>query len=280
MPRDLTPLLETISKGSEAPWLLAGPCAIEGPQTLEYAQQTAEALEGLACRWIFKASFDKANRTSLSSPRGVGLGPGLQILAEIRQRLQVPVVTDVHLPEQCAPAAEVADVLQIPAFLARQTDLLKAAGSTGAIVNLKKGQFMAPADMGPASKKLEASGARSVWLTERGTFFGYGRLVVDFTALAEMEALGFPVMLDATHSVQRPGSLGDQTGGDWTLAPLLLRAGAAAGYHGFFVETHPCPLSSPSDGPNMIPLENLREIMQEVLEIAEIRRRRARQLQP
>lgn len=264
-------VLAALCRGDQ-PLLIAGPCAIEGPQTLEYAQQTKEALDGLPLHWVFKASFDKANRTSSQSARGVGLSTGLEILAEVRRTLEVPVLTDVHLPEQCAPTAQVVDVLQIPAFLSRQTDLLTAAGRTGKIVNLKKGQFMAPQDLGPAAKKIEETGNSGIWLTERGTFFGYGRLVVDFCGLPEMRRTGFPVILDATHSVQRPGGLGDRTGGDWQLAPLLLRAGAAAGYDGFFTETHPRPTESPSDGPNMIPLDHLREVMEEVLAVAYARR--------
>ncbi len=253
--------------GDLVPLLIAGPCAIEGPQTVDYAHAIAEALHGLDLSWVFKASFDKANRTSAESGRGVGLAGGLALLAQIREDLGVPVLTDVHLPQQCAAAAEVADVLQIPAFLARQTDLLLAAGRTGRCVNVKKGQFMAPSDPAHAAAKITSCGNERVFLTDRGTFFGYGRLVVDFAALPELAAPGYPVVLDATHSVQQPGGLGDRSGGDWTLAPLLLRAAAAAGYDGFFVETHPQPLSSPSDGPNMIPLEHLREIIVEVLAV-------------
>lgn len=255
----------------QPPLLIAGPCVVEGPQTVEYALQTAEALDGLRCRWVFKASFDKANRLALGSGRGAGLEQGLPILAEVRRRLGVPVLTDVHLPDQCAPAAEVADVLQIPAFLSRQTDLLLAAAATGRAVNIKKGQFMAPADAVQAAEKVAGSGNRRVLLTERGTFFGYGRLVVDLAALPELQRAGFPVVLDGTHSVQEPGGLGDRTGGDWRRAPILLRAAAAAGYDGFFVETHPCPERSPSDGPSMIPLRHLREILEEVLAIAALR---------
>ncbi len=252
----------------DLPLLIAGPCAVEGTQTVEYAHAIAEALNGLPCHWSFKASFDKANRTSVDAQRGVGMDTGLQILADIKQQLQVPIVTDVHLPEQCKAAAEVADVLQIPAFLCRQTDLLVAAANTGAVVNIKKGQFLAPEGMAQAAAKVTESGNSKVWLTDRGTFFGYGRLVVDFAGLPEMQASGHPVLLDATHSVQRPGGLGDRTDGDWTLAPLLLRAAAAAGFDGYFVETHPDPLQSPSDGPNMIPLDQLREVMETVFAIS------------
>ncbi len=257
------------------PLVIAGPCVVEGRQTLEYALQIREALAGLPCQWIFKASFDKANRTSGGTSRGAGMAAGLAILAEARAMLGVPVLTDVHLPEQCAPAAEVCDVLQIPAFLCRQTDLLEAAAATGRAVNVKKGQFLAPADLKHAADKVRAAGPGPVLLTERGTFFGYGRLVVDFSALPELRAAACPLILDATHAVQRPGEADGKSGGDWTRAPILLRAGAAAGFDGFFTETHPEPLRSPSDGPNMIPTARLREILEETLAIAALRARAA-----
>ena len=258
---------------NDLPLLIAGPCAIEGRQTLDYAHAIKEVLTDLPCHWFFKASFDKANRTSATAQRGVGMQAGLQILADIKQQLKVPIVTDVHLPDQCAAVAEVADVLQIPAFLCRQTDLLTAAGATGKIVNIKKGQFLAPEGMAQAAGKVSAEGNQKIWLTDRGTFFGYGRLVVDYAGLPTMQSSGYPVLLDATHSVQRPGGLGDRTDGDWTLAPLLLRAAAAAGFDGYFIETHPTPLQSPSDGPNMIPLDRLHEVLSEVLEIAALCKR-------
>jgi 2-dehydro-3-deoxyphosphooctonate aldolase (KDO 8-P synthase) len=267
----LTDFLPECSSGSaDLPILIAGPCVIEGPQTLEYALAIQEALQGLPCHWLFKASFDKANRTSVEGGRGVGLSNGLETLAEIKSQLGVPLVTDVHLPEQCAPVAEVADVLQIPAFLCRQTDLLLAAGQTGKVVNAKKGQFLAPEGMAQVAQKIASTGNSRIWLTERGTFFGYGRLVVDFAGLPEMKRTGYPVLFDATHSVQRPGGMGDRTDGDWTLAPLLLRAAAASGFDGFFVETHPEPLASPSDGPNMIPLKHLRNVIEQTLQIAKL----------
>lgn len=249
-----------------APLLIAGPCAIEGPQTVDYAQATAEAIAGLDVQWVFKASFDKANRTSVGGGRGVGLESGLTILAEIKERLGVPVLTDVHLPEQCAPVAEVCDVLQIPAFLCRQTDLLQAAGATGKTVNIKKGQFLAPEGMAKAADKVRATGNGKVLLTERGTFFGYGRLVVDFSGFAAMRSAA-PLIFDATHSVQLPGGLGDRTGGDWEMAPQLLRAAAAVGCDGWFIETHPRPLESPSDGPNMVPLDHLRRVLEDALAV-------------
>jgi 2-dehydro-3-deoxyphosphooctonate aldolase (KDO 8-P synthase) len=250
----------------ELPLLIAGPCAIEGPQTIDYAHGIREAIDGLPVQWVFKASFDKANRTSAAGGRGVGLDGGLAILAQIREQLGISVLTDVHLPEQCAPVAEVCDVLQIPAFLCRQTDLLLAAGATGKTVNIKKGQFLAPGGMAKAADKVRAAGNDKVLLTERGTFFGYGRLVVDFAGFPEMRQAA-PLIFDATHSVQQPGGLGDRTGGDWQMAPVLLRAATAVGCDGWFLETHPRPLESPSDGPNMIPLAELRRVLEEALAI-------------
>jgi len=251
------------------PLLIAGPCAIEGRQTIDYAAQIQAQLAGLPLQWVFKASFDKANRTSVGGGRGVGLESGLDILREIRDSLGVPVLTDVHLPEHCAPVAEVCDVLQIPAFLCRQTDLLQAAGATGKAVNIKKGQFLAPEGMAQAAAKVTATGNPRVMLTERGTFFGYGRLVVDFAGFSAMRASGHPLIFDATHSVQQPGGLGDRTGGDWQMAPQLLRAAAAVGCDGWFIETHPSPLDSPSDGPNMIPLDQLRAVLESTLAVRE-----------
>ncbi|MFT7516427.1 MAG: 2-dehydro-3-deoxyphosphooctonate aldolase (KDO 8-P synthase) [Myxococcota bacterium] len=259
----LTPTL--LKLDSERPVLLAGPCAIEGPQTVDIACQIAEVIEGSGFNWVFKASFDKANRTASDSQRGVGLERGLDILAEIREKLQVPIVTDVHLPQHCAQVAAVADVLQIPAFLCRQTDLLCAAAETGRFVNIKKGQFLAPSAMQYAAGKVEACGNENIMLTERGTFFGYGGLVVDFASMPDFRYKDYPLILDATHSVQQPASEGSSTGGDWRRAPILLRAAAAAGYNGFFIETHPRPLESPSDGKNMIPLEHLRRVLDETL---------------
>ena len=249
------------------PLLIAGPCVVEGQQTLDYASQIQEVVALLPFEWVFKASFDKANRTAASSKRGIGLQEGLAILEQIKNQLGVPVLTDVHLPEQCAIAAEVVDILQIPSFLCRQTDLISAAAETGKAVNIKKGQFLSPADMKHAVGKVRSSGNDQVLVTERGTSFGYGHLVVDFSSLPVLKEAQAPVILDATHSVQRPGLGQGTTAGDWTLAPLLLKAGAAAGYDGFFVETHPEPLLSPSDGPNMIPLEHLATALQPICQI-------------
>ncbi len=258
-------LSPTLLKLDERPILLAGPCAIEGPQTIDIAHQIADEIGDLGFNWVFKASFDKANRTSSDADRGVGLEQGLDILAEIREKLNVPIVTDIHLPEHCQKVAKVADVLQIPAFLCRQTDLLTAAAETGRFVNIKKGQFLAPSAMRHAAAKVEAGNNDNIMLTERGTFFGYGGLVVDFASMPDFRYKDYPLIFDATHSVQQPASEGDSTGGDWQRAPILLRAAAAAGYNGFFVETHPRPLESPSDGKNMIPLENLKQILSETL---------------
>jgi len=253
-----------------APLLIAGPCVVEGPQPVDYALAIAQAVQDLPFLWCFKASFDKANRTSAKGGRGLGMNAGLEILAEAKEKTGAPILTDVHLPEQCAAAAEVCDILQIPAFLCRQTDLLLAAAETGKVVNIKKGQFLAPRDAGHAAEKVRVAGNSKVCLTERGTFFGYGRLVVDFGSLPDLQDSGCPIILDATHSVQAPGGLDGATGGDWTRAPLLLRAGAAAGVDGYFVETHPTPLDSPSDGPNMIPLEHLRKSLEQVVSIRSV----------
>ncbi len=203
---------------------------------------------------IYKSSFDKANRTSLGAARGVGMAKGLAILAELRERFSIPVLTDIHEREQCAPAAEAVDVLQIPAFLCRQTDLLVAAGETGRAVNVKKGQFLAPWEMANVAAKIAATGNDRILLTERGTSFGYNTLVNDFRALPIMARTGYPVVFDATHSVQQPGALGGASGGQREFAPVLARAALAVGVAALFVETHPDPDAAPSDGPNMLPL--------------------------
>lgn len=238
--------------------IIAGPCVLE---TLDGATEIAlrlrDATERLGMQLIFKASFDKANRTSRGSFRGPGIDHGLEMLAEVSRRCQLPVTTDVHLPDQAEKVAAVCHLLQIPAFLARQTDLLIAAAETGRPVNVKKGQFMAPDDMRYVVDKLRGSGAAGVMLCERGTFFGYGRLVNDMTALPAMRALGVPVVFDATHSVQRPGGLGGATGGNREMVPPLARAAVAVGVDAVFLETHPDPERSPSDGPNMVPLDAL-----------------------
>ena len=232
--------------------LIAGPCVIEGEaQTLAAARKVAEVAERHGLPALFKCSFDKANRTSVKSFRGPGLMQGLRVLARVKQETGLPVLTDVHEPSQCARVAEVVDVLQIPAFLCRQTDLLLAAGATGRAVNVKKGQFLAPGDMKNVVAKLAEAGCRDVLLTERGTSFGYHDLVVDFRGLLAMRALA-PVCFDATHSVQQPGGQGDRTGGDRSLAPPLARAAAAVGIDALFCEVHEDPDRALSDGPNSL----------------------------
>ena len=256
-------------------FLIAGPCAIE---SREIVLRTAETLRrlcyDLGITLYFKSSFDKANRTS-DSPRGVGMEEGLRILQEVKEQFGLPILTDVHESGQCAPAAEVADVLQIPAFLSRQTDLLQAAAATGRIVNVKKGQFMAPWDMAGAIDKIEkvspsAAKEGRVWLTERGSSFGYGRLVVDMTSLVEMRRFGCPVIFDATHSVQQPSSQSGITGGNREMVPCLMRAALAVGVDGLFIETHPEPEKAISDAANQIPLSNMRALLEQALKIDEM----------
>jgi 2-dehydro-3-deoxyphosphooctonate aldolase (KDO 8-P synthase) len=238
--------------------LIAGPCQIE---SRAHALETAAALVGIArgrgLGLIYKSSFDKANRTSADSPRGLGLVKGIEALAEVRERHGCPVITDVHESQQCRPVAEVVDVLQIPAFLCRQTDLLAAAAATGAAIHVKKGQFLAPWDMAQVASKLERFGADRILLGERGTSFGYNTLVTDFRALPQMAATGWPVVFDATHSVQQPGGLGGTSGGQREFVPVLARAALAVGVAALFLETHPDPDRAPSDGPNMVPLAEL-----------------------
>ncbi|HET9018034.1 MAG TPA: 3-deoxy-8-phosphooctulonate synthase [Acetobacteraceae bacterium] len=238
--------------------LIAGPCQIE---SLSHAMEVAAALDEIAAatgvRVIYKSSYDKANRTSLGAARGVGMAHGLGILAQVRERFKMPVLTDVHLPEHCAPAAEAVDVLQIPAFLCRQTDLLLAAGATGRAINVKKGQFLAPWDMAQVAAKIASTGNHNILLCERGASFGYNTLVSDMRALPIMARTGYPVVFDATHSVQQPGGQGTASGGDRSFAPVLARAALAVGVAAVFIETHPDPDHAPSDGPNMIPLREM-----------------------
>jgi 2-dehydro-3-deoxyphosphooctonate aldolase (KDO 8-P synthase) len=242
--------------------LIAGPCVIEDRQaTLAIARALAELAKTHGVPVVFKASYDKANRTSAGSFRGPGVEEGLAILAEVRAATGLPVLTDIHLPSQAAQAAEVADVLQIPAFLCRQTDLLAAAGATGRPVNIKKGQFMAPDDMRGAVEKVRQAGAAGVLLTERGTTFGYHNLVVDMRSLAVMRSLGVPVVFDATHSVQLPGAGGTASGGDRRFVPLLARAAVAAGVDAVFMEVHPNPDQALCDGPNSWPLSQLADLV-------------------
>lgn len=248
--------------------LIAGPCVIES-ETM--AMETAATLQTIAGKlgipFVFKASFDKANRSSIFSKRGPGLEKGLEILDRIKNVFGVPVTSDIHEPHQAKAAGEVLDILQIPAFLCRQTDLLLAAAATGKIVNVKKGQFLAPWDMKNVIQKLEESGTEKILLTERGSTFGYNNLVVDMRALPEMRRLGYPVVFDATHSVQIPGGNGTSTGGKRAFVPYLARAAAACGIDALFLEAHPDPDQAWSDGPNMVKLDDLEEMLKPVIEI-------------
>ncbi len=243
--------------------LIAGPCAIEGRA---HALETAEALSGIAAgagvALIYKSSYDKANRTSLESPRGVGMAEGLGILAEVRDSVGCPVLTDVHAPEQCADVAEAVDVLQIPAFLCRQTDLIVAAAVTGRPLNVKKGQFLAPWDMANVVAKAEKAGNANVMVCERGASFGYNALVSDMRSLPILARTGCPVVFDATHSVQQPGGLGGRSGGEREFVPVLARAAVAVGVAAVFMETHRDPDKAPSDGPNMVPLADMPALLE------------------
>ena len=250
---------------------IAGPCVIESREmALELAKRLSVLARKLKAPYVFKASFDKANRTSVDSFRGPGIEKGLEILAEIRAKFDVPVLTDVHEPWQCKVAAEVCDVLQIPAFLARQTDLVVAAGETGAVVNVKKGQFMAPEDMAQVIRKIESTGNKRIVLCERGASFGYRNLVADMRSLLIMRELGYPVVMDATHSVQRPGGLGTGSGGDGKYAPALARAAVATGVDGVFMETHMNPKVALSDAANAIKFSEVEKLWKKLLKIHEV----------
>ncbi len=248
--------------------VIAGPCVIEDEAlTVSIAERLGQIAASLSVPLIFKASFDKANRTSIDSYRGPGLERGLEVLHAAGQASGLPVTTDLHEPQQAAPLAEVCAMLQVPAFLARQTDLLIAAAKTGRTVNVKKGQFLAPWDMKHVVGKLESGGCRNVLLCERGTFFGYGRLVNDMRAIPQMQALGVPVVFDATHSVQQPGGLGAATGGDRAMIEPLARAAIAVGADALFFETHPAPDEALSDGPNMVPLDQFEDLLRRLLAV-------------
>ena len=254
--------------------LIAGPCVIEGAErTLQIGRQIREITNRLGIPYIFKASFDKANRSSFHAFRGPGLTEGLQLLAQIKQELGTPVLSDIHDVSQAAPAAAVLDVLQIPAFLCRQTDLLHAAAQTGLPVNVKKGQFLSAAEMKNVVTKLEESGCSSILLTERGSSFGYNNLVVDMRSLALMRTFGYPVVFDATHSVQLPGGGGDRSAGQREYVPVLARAAAAVGIDALFLEVHDNPAEALSDGPNMVPVAELEELLIQVLAIDRAARR-------
>ncbi len=248
-----------IELGNDRPFvLIAGPCQIE---SVGHALEVAAALDEISAATgvavIYKSSYDKANRTSAGAARGVGMAQGLAILAQVREQYGMPVLTDVHLPEHCGPAAEAVDVLQIPAFLCRQTDLLLAAGATGRAINVKKGQFLAPWDMAHVAAKIASTGNDNILLCERGASFGYNTLVSDMRSLPIMARTGYPIVFDATHSVQQPGGLGGSSGGQREFAPVLARAALAVGVAAVFIETHPDPDHAPSDGPNMIPIREM-----------------------
>ena len=257
--------------------LIAGPCAMESrDHALEMAAALSEIAGRLGMGLVYKSSFDKANRTSASSRRGIGLEAALPIFAEVKERFGLPVITDIHEAEQCAPVAEVVDILQIPAFLCRQTDLLVAAAKTGRAVNVKKGQFLAPWDMANVAAKVTAAGNPNVMVTERGASFGYNTLVSDMRALPIMaQATGAPVIFDATHSVQQPGGQGTTSGGQREFVPVLARAAVAVGVAGVFIETHQDPDSSVSDGPNMVPLREMEGLLAELQAFDALAKRRA-----
>jgi 2-dehydro-3-deoxyphosphooctonate aldolase (KDO 8-P synthase) len=251
-------------------FLIAGPCVIENEKLCRtVAASLVKTCKQLGIFYVFKASFDKANRTSGKSFRGPGIENGLKTLAKIRAEFGVPVLTDVHNEAQAAAAGEVVDILQIPAFLCRQTDLIEAAVATGKIVNLKKGQFLSPAEMGRVAEKARLAGAKKILLTERGTTFGYNNLVADMRSIPIMKSFGFPVIFDATHSVQQPGGGGDRTTGQREFAPVLAKAALAVGANGLFIETHPKPDEALSDGPNMIPLGEMATVLRSLLKIYE-----------
>jgi 2-dehydro-3-deoxyphosphooctonate aldolase (KDO 8-P synthase) len=261
--------------GNELPLaLIAGPCAMESRQ---HALEVAHALKEIAARLeiglVYKTSFDKANRTSGKSARGVGMSAAIPVFAEVREQLDLPVLTDVHDAAQCAPVAEAVDVLQIPAFLCRQTDLLVAAARTGRIVNVKKGQFLAPWDMANVVSKITGAGNRNVLVTERGVSFGYNTLVSDMRALPILAGNGAPVVFDATHSVQQPGGQGTASGGERQFVPVLARAAVAVGVAAVFIETHPDPDKAPSDGPNMVPLRELEPLLRKLIEFDRVAKR-------
>lgn len=248
--------------------LIAGPCVIESEKLcLEVAKALKRVCDRLGILYVFKASFDKANRTSARSYRGPGIEAGLAVLAKVRATVGVPVLTDVHTEAQAVVAADVVDILQIPAFLCRQTDLIEAAVVTGKIVNLKKGQFLSPAEMGRVVEKARSAGGKRLLITERGTTFGYNNLVADMRSIPMLKQTGCPVIFDATHSVQLPGGSGDKSGGQREFAPVLARAALAAGAHGIFIETHPRPDRALSDGPNMIPLSKMPALLKNLLKV-------------
>ena len=249
-------------------FLFSGPCVIESEALcLKIARSLKRSCDALGITYVFKGSYDKANRTSGKSRRGPGIQDGLKILASVREKVGVPILTDIHTEEQATKAGEIVDILQIPAFLCRQTDIVVAAAKTGKIVNLKKGQFLSPAEMGQVVSKVSGIGNNKIVLTERGTSFGYNNLVADMRSIPIMKSLGYPVVFDATHSVQLPGGGGDRSSGQGEFAPILAKSALAAGANGLFIETHPEPAKSPSDGPNMIPLGQMNRTLKSMLRV-------------
>lgn len=266
MTKPVTVVVGDIKIGANNPIsLIAGPCQLESlDHARMMAEKIAEACAPTGTKFIFKASYDKANRSSINTERGIGMDNGLEILGRIKQEFGVPVLTDVHSESHCGLAAEVCDVLQIPAFLCRQTDLLLAAGATGAVINVKKGQFLAPWDMVHVAEKIASTGNRNIMLCDRGTSFGYNTLVSDFRSLPIMARTGYPVVFDATHSVQQPGGKGKSSGGQREFVPVLASAACAAGVSALFIETHQDPESAPSDGPNMVPVQELGSLVKKL----------------
>ncbi|QQA42360.1 3-deoxy-8-phosphooctulonate synthase [Pelagovum pacificum] len=261
-----------VTFGNDRPLtVIAGPCQLESrDHALMIGEAMQKACAAVGAGYVFKASYDKANRTSLKGKRGLGMDEGLEVLAAVKSELGVPVLTDIHSEAQCAPVAEVVDIMQIPAFLCRQTDLLLAAGKTGAVINIKKGQFLAPWDMANVASKVASTGNDRILLTERGVSFGYNTLVADMRSLPEMMKTGYPVVMDATHSVQQPGGLGGASGGQREFAPVMARAAVSLGISAVFIETHEDPDNSPSDGPNMIHLDQMPALVSRLMEFDKI----------
>ncbi len=246
--------------------VIAGPCQLEGTDHAQMiAGHMAEVCAAAGAQFVFKGSYDKANRTSLEGKRGLGMDEGLKVMQSVKDSIGCPVLTDIHAPDHCATVASVCNVMQIPAFLCRQTDLLLAAGETGAVINVKKGQFLAPSDMPNVVTKIESTGNRSILLTERGVSFGYNTLVADMRSLPTMARTGYPVVMDATHSVQQPGGQGGSSGGQREFAPVMARAAVSLGIAAVFIETHEDPDTAPSDGPNMIPLDQMGALVQSLM---------------
>ena len=265
-------MMKTVDVGAlqisnDAPLLvIAGPCQLESSEHAQMiAGRMAEICRAAGAQYVFKGSYDKANRTSLSGKRGLGMDEGLRVMSDVATAIGCPTLTDVHAPDQCQTVADVVDVLQIPAFLCRQTDLLVAAGNTGAVINVKKGQFLAPWDMPNVVSKIESTGNTRIMLTERGASFGYNTLVADMRSLPTMARTGYPVVMDATHSVQQPGGMGGSSGGQREFAPVMARAAVSLGIAAVFIETHEDPDTAPSDGPNMIPLEQMQSVINSLM---------------